>query len=44
MTLLPLKICRRIHALHGMLGSPNAKEANNAREKLTKLLAEYNLT
>jgi hypothetical protein len=44
MTLPPLKVCRRIRSLHGMAGSSNANEANNAREKLTKLLAEYNLT
>src|SRR6516164_6346233 len=44
MNLPPPKICRRIRSLHALLGSPNANEANNAREKLNKLLAEYGLT
>jgi hypothetical protein len=38
------KVCRRIRSLHGMLGSSNANEANNAREKLQKLLAKHGLT
>jgi hypothetical protein len=44
MTLPPPKICRRIRQLHASMGSPNAHEAATAREKLTKLLAEYSLT
>jgi hypothetical protein len=44
MNLPPPKICRRIRSLHALLGSSNANEANNAREKLNKLLAEYGLT
>src|SRR5262245_19673358 len=38
------KICRRIRKLFAMLGSPNAGEAENARGKVNKLLAEHNLT
>jgi uncharacterized protein DUF3631 len=44
MNLPPPKVCRRIRQLFGMLGSPNANEAGNAREKLTKLLAAHSLT
>jgi Protein of unknown function (DUF2786) len=39
----PLKVCRRIRQLFAMLGSPNASEAENARDKLTKLLAKHGL-
>jgi hypothetical protein len=41
MTLPPLNVCRRIAQLHAMIGSPAAKEAENAREKLVKLLAKH---
>jgi Protein of unknown function (DUF2786) len=44
MNLPPPKVCVRIHKLHAMLGSSNAKEAENARAKLNRLLAEHGLT
>jgi hypothetical protein len=44
MTLPPPKICLRMRALHAMLGSPNTKEAQTARDKLIKLLTEHGLT
>jgi len=44
MNLPPPKDCRRIRQLFGMLGSPNANEASNARDKLNKLLAKHGLT
>jgi hypothetical protein len=44
MTLPPPKICQRRRALHSMLGSPNAKEAQTARDKLLKLLTEHGLS
>jgi hypothetical protein len=40
----PPKVCRRIRQLFAMLGSPNASEAENARDKLHKLLAKHSLT
>jgi hypothetical protein len=44
MNLAPPKVCLRIHALFNMLGSSNANEATNARDKLIKLLAKHGLT
>jgi Protein of unknown function (DUF3631) len=44
MILPPPNICQRMRALHSMLGSPNVREAETAREKLLKLLAEHGLT
>ena len=44
MNMPPPKVIRRIRQLHAMLGSPNANEASNAREKLNRLLAEHGLT
>jgi hypothetical protein len=44
MTLPPPKICQRMRALHSMVGSPNTKEAQTARDKLIKLLTEHGLT
>jgi Protein of unknown function (DUF3631) len=44
MNLPPPKVCLRIRKLHAMLGSSNAKEAENARAKLNRLLAEHGLT
>lgn len=41
MTLPPPKVCRRITQLHAMIGSPAAKEAENAREKLVELLTKH---
>src|SRR5262249_11924213 len=38
------RICRRIRQLFRMLGSPNANEAANARDKLIKLLTANKLT
>jgi Protein of unknown function (DUF3631) len=38
------KICRRIRQLFRLIGSPNANEAANAREKLTELLSNYGLS
>jgi hypothetical protein len=40
----PPKVCRRIRQLFAMLGSPNASEAETARDKLTKLLAKHGFT
>jgi hypothetical protein len=44
MTRPPPNICRRIRKLHALIGSPNAKEAEVARTKLSALLTEYGLT
>jgi len=44
MTLPPPKICRQIRKLFALIGSPVANEAETARGKLNKLLAEYGLT
>jgi hypothetical protein len=44
MNLPPPKVCQRIRGLHGLIGSSNAKEAENARDKLNKLLAQHGLT
>jgi hypothetical protein len=44
MTLPPPKICQRMRALHSMVGSPNTKEAQTARDKLIKLLTERGLS
>jgi hypothetical protein len=44
MNMPPPKVVRRIRQLHAMLGSSNANEAANAREKLNKLLAEHGLS
>jgi hypothetical protein len=38
------KVCRRIHQLHAMMGSPNANESAAARDKLVKLLTKHGLT
>ena len=38
------KICRRIRALHALLGSPNNKEAEAARKKLNELLTRHGLS
>jgi hypothetical protein len=39
-TLPPPNICRLIAQLHALIGSPAAKEAENAREKLVQLLTK----
>jgi hypothetical protein len=44
MTLPPPKICQRMRALHSMVGSPNTKEAQTARDKLLELLTEHGLS
>jgi hypothetical protein len=44
MNLPPPKVCLRIRKLHAMLGSSNAKEAENARAKLNRLLTEHGLS
>jgi hypothetical protein len=44
MNLPPPKICRRIRQLFRLIGSPNANEATNARDKLTKLLSNHGLS
>jgi hypothetical protein len=44
MTLPPPKVCRRIAQLFALMGSPNAGEADNARQKINELLAKHNLT
>jgi hypothetical protein len=44
MNLPPPNVCRRIQQLFAMVGSTNANESNNARDKLTKLLAKHGLT
>src|SRR5690349_24954449 len=44
MTLPPPKICRRIYNLFALIGSPIVDEAENARDKLNKLLAKHRLT
>jgi hypothetical protein len=44
MNLPPPKVCRRMHQLFAMMGSSNANEAANARDKLTKLLGEHGLS
>ena len=41
MTLPPLNVCRLIAQLHALIGSPAAKEAENAREKLVQLLTKH---
>jgi hypothetical protein len=40
MTLPPPNVCRLIAQLHALIGSPAAKEAENAREKLVQLLTK----
>ena len=44
MTFPPPRICQRMRALHALIGSSNANEADSARQKLNKLLAEYGLS
>ena len=44
MTLPPPKICRRIYNLFALIGSSIAEEADNARDKLNKLLAKHRLS
>lgn len=44
MNMPPPKVVRRIRQLHAMLGSSNAHEAMNAREKLNRLLTEHGLS
>jgi Protein of unknown function (DUF3631) len=44
MTLPSPKICRRIRQLFALIGSPNANEAANARDRLTALLAKHGLS
>ena len=44
MTLPPPKICRRIYNLFALIGSSIAEEAENARDKLNKLLAKHRLS
>src|SRR5262245_29544468 len=44
MTSPPPKICRRIYKLFALIGSQIADEAENARDKLNKLLAKYRLS
>jgi len=44
MTLPSLKICRRIRQLFRLIGSSNANEAANAREKLVTLLTKHGLS
>jgi hypothetical protein len=44
MTLPPDNVCHRIQVLHALIGSTNANEAENARQKLTELLAKHGLT
>jgi Protein of unknown function (DUF3631) len=44
MDLPPPNICRRIRKLHGLLGSSNENERENARAKLVELLADYGLS
>ncbi len=44
MTLPPPNVCQRIRALHALIGSPYANEAEVARNKLSALLAEHDLT
>ena len=41
MTLPPPNVCRLIAQLHALIGSPAAKEAENAREKLVQLLTKH---
>ena len=43
MTFPPPRICQRMRALHALIGSSNANEADSARQKLNKLLAECDL-
>ena len=44
MTLPPPKICRRIYNLFALMGSSISEEAENARDKLNKLLAKHRLS
>jgi hypothetical protein len=44
MNLPPPKICKRIRQLFRLIGSPNSNEAENARDKLIKLLAKLSLS
>jgi hypothetical protein len=44
MTLPSPKICRKIVQLHALIGSPNANEAEAARQKLTEVLVKHGLT
>src|SRR5690242_7221776 len=44
MTSLPPKICRRIYNLFALIGSSIPEEAENARDKLNKLLAKHRLS
>jgi hypothetical protein len=41
MTMPPPNVCRLIAQLHALIGSPAAKEAENAREKLVQLLTKH---
>jgi hypothetical protein len=41
MTLPPPNVCRLVAQLHALIGSPAAKEAENAREKLVRLLTKH---
>ena len=40
----PPKICRRIDNLFALMGSSISEEADNARDKLNKLLAKHRLS
>jgi hypothetical protein len=44
MTLPPPTLAKRIRALHALMGSTNAQEAENAHRKLAALLAKHNLS
>src|SRR5690242_17252237 len=44
MTLPPPQICRRIYKLFSLIGSSIDEEAENARDKLIKLLAKHRLS
>jgi hypothetical protein len=44
MTMPPQEVCKRLHQLHGMMGSASDNEAQTARAMLLKLLAEHGLT
>jgi hypothetical protein len=44
MTSPPTKICRRIYNLFALMGSSVSQEAENARDKLNKLLAKHRLS
>ena len=44
MNLPPPKVCKRIYDLFARIGSPNPKEVETARHKLSHLLTKHNLT